>query len=159
MVFYQLVQFYSLGKAHPSSHHRSSQLPSPHAHHQRQSPHPHTQQHPSSVDVRYSRADTPSMMYSGVNKSTAAGSYSYLPPNTIGTTASHYAMAVGAPTGSKPKVSSPAPPHMYGKPSAGIGSGIPVSRVQDTQPSNPIPLTSKPPLSSSVSPSPYQQVF
>lgn len=146
----------NLGKAH----HRSSQLPSPHAHHQRQSPHqhqhPHSQPHPSNADIRYSRSDTPGMMYPSV-KTTAAGSYSYLPPNTLGTT-SPYALAVGA-AGSKPKVSSPAPPHMYGKPNAGIVTGIPVSRVQEvTPPSNPLPLTSKSPLGSSVSPSPYQQV-
>lgn len=125
----------------------SSQLPSPHAH-QRQSPHP-------STDIRYTRSDT-QLMYPSV-KSTVASSYPYMPP--IVTSASHYALQVGASASSKPKVSSPAPPHMYGKPNAGIVSGIPVSRIQEVTPtSNPLPLTAKPPLGSSVSPSPYQQV-
>lgn len=48
------------------------------------------------------------------------------------------------PVPSKPKVSSPAPLHIYGKPSAGITSGIPVCRAQEPQiPVNAIPLTSK----------------
>jgi len=46
----------------------------------------------------------------------------------------------------KPKVSSPAPPHMYGKPSAGIMTGTPVVRSQDSA-AAPLPLTSKAPTS------------
>lgn len=52
------------------------------------------------------------------------------------------------------KVSSPAPPHIYGKPTAGITSGIPVNRAQET--SSPLQLTGKPPMPASTSP--YQQV-
>lgn len=42
---------------------------------------------------------------------------------------------------------------------AGIGSGIPVSRpIETASTANPIPLTSKPLIAASVSPSPYQQM-
>lgn len=42
---------------------------------------------------------------------------------------------------------------------SGIGSGIPVSRpLESANTANPVPLTSKPPLTASVSPSPYQQM-
>lgn len=58
----------------------------------------------------------------------------------------------------KPKVSSPAPHQIFGKPPLGSVSVIPVTRSPHDASSVPIQLTSKPPLSSSVSPSPYQQV-
>lgn len=48
------------------------------------------------------------------------------------------------PVPNKPKVSSPAPLHIYGKPNAGITSGIPVCRSQELPVAvNAIPLTSK----------------
>lgn len=59
---------------------------------------------------------------------------------------------------SKPKVSSPAPHQIFGKPPIGSVSVVPVTRSPHDTPSAPIQLTAKPPLSSSVSPSPYQQV-
>lgn len=59
---------------------------------------------------------------------------------------------------SKPKVSSPAPHQIFGKPPIGSVSVVPVARSTHETPSAPIQLTAKPPLSSSVSPSPYQQV-
>lgn len=180
---HHMVEPQNLGKSHPPpSHHRSNsgssggsgQLPSPHAMHQRQSPHMHSQSspHPSSAEARYrsAAAAADAQMYAAAagGKSAMSSAYSYLPQTTMGATAvpSHYALAVSSGGGasttgssSKPKVSSPAPPHIYGKPNAGIVTGIPVCRIQEvTPPSNPIPLTSKPPLPSSVSPSPYQQV-
>nr|XP_015837929.1 PREDICTED: probable JmjC domain-containing histone demethylation protein 2C isoform X2 [Tribolium castaneum] len=124
----------NLGK---TSHHRpSNQLPSPH--HQRQSPH-HPQQHPS-PELRY-RSES-QMIYPPAAKG------SYFLSNT---TSAYLSPSVSSVSNSKPKVSSPAPHHIYGKPSA----GPPVTRHE---PSTPIQLTSKPPLSSSVSPSPYQQM-
>lgn len=138
----------NLGKV---SHHRSSaQAPSPH--HQRQSPHhPHAQQHPS-PELRYRPSDSHQMIFASSGKS----SFPYIPATT---SIAHYQQQTGSITNSKPKVSSPAPHHIYRKPSPGIGSGIPVSRSMESGAvANPIPLTSKPPLSASVSPSPYQQV-
>lgn len=58
---------------------------------------------------------------------------------------------------SKPKVSSPAPLQIFGKPPLGNVSVVPVTRPPH-EPPTPMQLTSKAPLSSSVSPSPYQQV-
>lgn len=144
----------NLGK---TSHHRSTgQLASPH--HQRQSPHshshPHSQPHPS-PELRYRSVSESSMIY----PTTTKGSISNYPYIVASTTMPHYTVAPNSVSNSKPKVSSPAPHHIYGKPSAGIGSGIPITRAHEASAVvNPIPLTSKPPLSSSVSPSPYQQV-
>lgn len=59
---------------------------------------------------------------------------------------------------SKPKVSSPAPHQIFGKPPIGSVSVVPVTRSPHETPTAPIQLTAKPLLSSSVSPSPYQQV-
>lgn len=139
----------NLGKV---SHHRSSsQAPSPH--HQRQSPHPHAQQHPS-PELRYRTSSEAQQM---IFASAAKPGYAYAPQST--TTVAHYSHSPGAVSNSKPKVSSPAPHHIYGKPLPGIGSGIPVTRpMESVTIANPIPLTSKPPLTSSVSPSPYQQM-
>ena len=133
----------NLGK---SAHHRqSNQLPSPH--HQRQSPHhPHAQQHPS-PELRYrTTSDSQAMVYPTTGKS----NYAFLSSTT-----SAYSLSSTNTSNSKPKVSSPAPHHIYGKPSAGIVAGVPVTRHESAAP---IQLTAKPPLSSSVSPSPYQQV-
>ncbi|KAH0808639.1 hypothetical protein GEV33_014154 [Tenebrio molitor] len=133
----------NLGK---STHHRqTNQMHSPH--HQRQSPHhPHSQQHPS-PELRYrTGSDSQAMIY----PTTGKGNYAFLSNTT-----SAYSLSATSASNSKPKVSSPAPHHIYGKPSAGIVSGVPVTRHEST---TPIQLTSKPPLSSSVSPSPYQQV-
>ena len=142
----------NLGKA---QHHRTSsnQLPSPH--------HPHAQQH-SSPEVRYRNNSESSQatIYSSVStKATIPVNYGYLPQVT---SVQQHALASGSVglSNSKPKVSSPAPHHIYGKPSAGIGSGPPMMRPAENPPSivNPLPLTSKPPtLSTSVSPSPYHQ--
>lgn len=138
----------NLGKV---SHHRTTgQIPSPH--HQRQSPHhPHSQQHPS-PELRYrTSSESQAMIFPSSGKT----SYPY-----IASTASmaHYSVATGTVSNAKPKVSSPAPHHIYGKPPV-MGPGITVTRpMEAVSASNPIPLTSKPPLTSSVSPSPYQQV-
>lgn len=136
----------NLGK---TTHHRSGQLPSPH--HQRNSPHPHSQSH--SNEMRYrSSSESQAMIYPSTVKGTMSSNYPYLTSTTV----QHYTVAANTLSNSKPKVSSPAPHHIYGKPSAGLGSSISVTRVHDP-PSNPLPLTSKPPLSAPVS-SPYQQV-
>ncbi|XP_043460930.1 probable JmjC domain-containing histone demethylation protein 2C isoform X2 [Leptopilina heterotoma] len=137
----------------PPSHHRpgaNAQLPSPHGHpahpHNRQSPHaqhPH-QPHPTPPEPRYlSRpGPEPGIQYG------AKSAYSYPHPPTASST-THYA----APAGSKPKVSSPAPSHIYGKPNSGIMTGTPVCRASETGPvPGPLPLTSK------AGTSPYQQV-
>ncbi|CAG9772614.1 unnamed protein product [Ceutorhynchus assimilis] len=137
-------------EAKSGSHHRSSgQLPSPH--HQRQSPHgqmhPHSQQHPS-PELRY-RQEAGAAAQAMIFPSSAKANYSFLPSST-----SAFTMA-STPTsaGTKPKVSSPAPHHIYGKPTA--VSVVPVTRPHDSQP----PMSMhKPPIGASISPSPYQQV-
>ncbi|KAI4495689.1 hypothetical protein M0802_008524 [Mischocyttarus mexicanus] len=150
-------------KSIPQSHHRSgsagggstttSQLPSSHGHpplhsHNRQSPHaqhPHQPPHPSPPESRYMGRSEPGLPYA-TTKSTYA--YPHPHPPTASPT-SHYA----APTAvSKPKVSSPAPPHIYGKPNSGIMTGTPVCRASEPAVAAPIPLTSK------AGSSPYQQV-
>lgn len=128
----------NLGKV---THHRT--VPSPH--HQRQSPHPHAQQHPS-PELRYrSNSETQAMIFPSSGKS----NYPY-----IASTASiaHYSASIGTVSNTKPKVSSPAPHHIYGKPP------VVTRALEAVSTPNPIPLTSKPPLTASVSPSPYQQV-
>ncbi|KAK2585971.1 hypothetical protein KPH14_010548 [Odynerus spinipes] len=149
-------------KSMPQSHHRSgssgggptttSQLPSPHGHppphsHNRQSPHaqhPHQPPHPSPPE-RYLGRSEPGLPY-GTPKS----SYPYPHPHPpTASPTSHYA---APPAVSKPKVSSPAPPHIYGKPNSGIMTGTPVCRASEPAVAAPIPLTSK------ASSSPYQQV-
>ncbi|KAJ8961960.1 hypothetical protein NQ314_005862 [Rhamnusium bicolor] len=134
----------NLGKA--QSHHRQTgQLPSPH--HQRQSPHqhPHSQPHPS-PEMRYQRgSEGQAMIYQTPGKT----SYPY-------TTAAYTMSTTPSVANSKPKVSSPAPHQIFGKPPLGSVSVVPITRPHET--TAPIQLTAKPPLSSSVSPSPYQQV-
>ncbi|KAJ8952881.1 hypothetical protein NQ318_006497 [Aromia moschata] len=134
----------NLGKA--QSHHRQGQLPSPH--HQRQSPHqhPHSQPHPS-PEMRYPQrvSEGQAMIYQTPGKTSYPFSTA---PYTMSTTPSV--------TNSKPKVSSPAPHQIFGKPPLGGVSVVPITRPHET--SAPMQLTAKPPLSSSVSPSPYQQV-
>ncbi|XP_054265577.1 lysine-specific demethylase 3A-like isoform X2 [Macrosteles quadrilineatus] len=121
----------------PSLPHRQS----PHPHPQRQSPHPHP--HASSPDQRYPPG---TLIYS---KSATVNSYPYPAPAPPPL---HYAAPVTTPP--KPKVSSPAPPHIYGKPSSGISAGTPICRAQEMRLS-PLPLTStKAPLTTS----PYQQM-
>lgn len=158
----------------PVSHHRggggtvppttTTQLPSPHGHppppsasashsHNRQSPHtqhshsqppPPPPSHPSPPE-RYLGRPEPGLPY---NAPKSTYPYPHPHPPTASST-SHYA----APTaGSKPKVSSPAPPHIYGKPSSGIMTGTPVCRASEPAVAAPIPLTSK------AGSSPYQQV-
>lgn len=132
----------NLGK--PTHHRPTNQLPSPH--HQRQSPHhPHAQQH-SSPELRYrSTSESQAMIYPSSGKP----SYPFLANST-----SAYSLPAASVSNSKPKVSSPAPHHIYGKP--GMVPGVPITRHE---PAAPIQLTSKPPtLSAAVSPSPYQQV-
>lgn len=99
----------NLGKV---SHHRSpAQVPSPH--HQRQSPHhPHAQQHPSPEHRYRTAADAQSMVFASTGKS----SYPYIATTSI----AHYTPSAGSVSNSKPKVSSPAPHHIYGKPSPGM---------------------------------------
>ncbi|KAI4476626.1 hypothetical protein M0804_013443 [Polistes exclamans] len=150
-------------KSIPQSHHRSgssgggsttaSQLPSSHGHppphsHNRQSPHtqhPHQPPHPSPPETRYLNRSEPGLPYA-TTKSTYA--YPHPHPPTASPT-SHYA---APPAVSKPKVSSPAPPHIYGKPNSGIMTGTPVCRASEPAVAAPIPLTSK------AGSSPYQQV-
>lgn len=142
------IETQSIGK---SSHHRSSsgQLPSPH--HHRQSPHSHSQTHPP-TEVRYrSVSESQAMMYQPSVKGSAAN-YSYM------ATMAPYTVVGNTVSNSKPKVSSPAPHHIYGKPSPGVGNNIPMTRGHESPAPNSSPLSSKPLLSSSVSPSPYQQV-
>lgn len=139
----------NLGKTH---HRSSGQLPSPH--HQQQSPHhPHAQQHPS-PEMRYrsNSESSASMIYASSGKVPITSNYAYVPQST---TISHYTVAPNSMSNTKPKVSSPAPHHIYGKPLSGIGTRtneVPTSSISPL----PLTLTSKP-LSSSVS-SPYQQV-
>ncbi|XP_033207104.1 probable JmjC domain-containing histone demethylation protein 2C isoform X3 [Belonocnema kinseyi] len=139
----------------PQSHHRpgtTAQLPSPHGHtthpHNRQSPHAQHQHQPPHnplPEPRYlSRpGPEPGMQYG------AKPAYSY-PHQPTASSTTHYA----APAGSKPKVSSPAPSHIYGKPNSGIMTGTPVCRASDPggPVAGPLPLTSK------AGSSPYQQV-
>lgn len=166
-----------------ASHHRSgssgggaptttTQLPSPHGHppppaqpeprlhphNPRQSPHappqhphqPPPPPHPSPPEPRYiSRSEPPGLPY-GAAKSTYPYPHPH-PPTVSPTTSSHY--AAPPPAGSKPKVSSPAPPHIYGKPNSGIMTGTPVCRASEPPVAAPIPLTSK-----AAGSSPYQQV-
>lgn len=158
----------------PASHHRSggavptttTQLPSPHGHppppppapaphpHNRQSPHaqhPHAQPpplppHPSPPEPRYlNRSEQQGIPYAPAK---SAYPYPHPHPPTASPT-SHYAAPT---TGSKPKVSSPAPQHFYGKPNSGIMTGTPVCRASEPAVAAPIPLTSK------AGSSPYQQV-
>ncbi|KAK7792128.1 hypothetical protein R5R35_009657 [Gryllus longicercus] len=156
----------SVGKVHSRP---QSQQSSPHNHPHRQSPHQHVliqqTQHPSPPEQRYTAASNPASHAYGLPKANMAP-YPY-PPTGLVASGSHYSLTPqsSASTGSKPKVvSSPAPPHIYGKPglssgmSPGITSGTPVCRPPDTNVNSPLPLTSKAPLSSSVSPSPYQQM-
>lgn len=71
-------------------------------------------------------------------------------PALATTAAAHYALT-------KPKVSSPAPQHIYGKPACVVP---PPGRVAaPSQDGCPLPLTSKAQPLPSVSPSPYQQVM
>ncbi|XP_048524488.1 probable JmjC domain-containing histone demethylation protein 2C isoform X3 [Dendroctonus ponderosae] len=136
-----------VAKSAAQQHHRSSssgQLPSPH--HQRQSPHanpavhPHSQQH-SSPELRY-RQDLAPSAQTMIFPTGAKCGYSYMSSMHPTSTSS----------GSKTKVSSPAPHHIYGKPTA--VSVVPVTRLNESS----VPLTlHKPPLGTSIS-SPYQQV-
>lgn len=140
----------------PLPPHRQSPHPphrqSPHPHQpplpHRQSPHPHPQRqsphlHVSSPDQKYQPG---TLIYS---KSATVNSYPYPAPAPPPL---HYAQPVTTPP--KPKVSSPAPPHMYGKPSSGITAGTPICRAQEMRLS-PLPLPStKPPLTTS----PYHQL-
>lgn len=159
----------------PASHHRgggavpttTTQLPSPHGHppppppapaphsHNRQSPHaqhPHAQPqpplppHPSPPEPRYlNRSEQQGIQYASAK---SAYPYPHPHPPTASPT-SHYAAPT---TGSKPKVSSPAPQHFYGKPNSGIMTGTPVCRASEPAVAAPIPLTSK------AGSSPFQQV-
>ncbi|XP_030757045.1 probable JmjC domain-containing histone demethylation protein 2C isoform X2 [Sitophilus oryzae] len=152
-------------------HHRSSgnQMPSPH--HQRQSPHgvahPHSQQH-MSPELRFRQEPGQTMIFPTSGKAIFNDTSGCMLTNDIfikgkpgfpfmstASTPGGYTLATTASmAGSKPKVSSPAPQHIYGKPSA--VSVVPVSRPHEVQaPPHPVP---KPPLSANVSPSPYQQV-
>lgn len=129
----------------------------PHSHNPRQSPHappqhphqPPPPPHPSPPEPRYLSRPEPTGLPYGAAKSTYPYPHPH-PPTTAPTTASHY--AAPPPAGSKPKVSSPAPPHIYGKPNSGIMTGTPVCRASEPPVAAPIPLTSK------AGSSPYQQV-
>lgn len=141
-----------VAKGIPQGHHRSSnQLPSPHGHpmhpHNRQSPHaphPHQTPHPSPPEPRHLSRPEPGIPYG-----TPKGAYPYPHPPSSSPT-SHYA----ASPGSKLKVSSPAPQHIYGKPNSGIMSGTPVCRAPEPAIPAVLPLNSK----ANSSPLAYQQV-
>ncbi|KAJ8884458.1 hypothetical protein PR048_016315 [Dryococelus australis] len=145
----QARQGYEYRSPSQSPHHLSQRhTPSP-LHHrtQVQQPQPHRQ----SPDQRYRTYGTPA-------KPATMANYPY---PTLVTTAAHYipVPGVNVTPGSKPKVSSPAPPHIYGMPTAGISTGVPVCRPDvSIGTSMPLPLTSKAPVASSLSPSPYQQM-
>ncbi|XP_057340415.1 probable JmjC domain-containing histone demethylation protein 2C isoform X2 [Microplitis mediator] len=121
---------------HPSSHSHNRQ--SPHS-----QPHPHQTPHPSPPESRYLNRPEPGLLYAS-----SKPSYSY-PHQPNASPTSHYT----APPGSKPKVSSPAPPHIYGNPGPGILTGTPVCRASEPAVPAPLPLTSK-----ATGSSPYQQV-
>lgn len=147
----------SISKVHsvPPMHHRARQSPHPPQH--RQSPHPpppqphhrqspHSHPHRQSPHQQHPHPSPPGTVV--YTKPATVGSYPYpapVPP------LQHYV----PPIPPKPKVSSPAPPHIYGKPSptSGISSGTPVCRPQEVTLS-PISLATKPPLATS----PYQQM-
>ncbi|XP_060527245.1 probable JmjC domain-containing histone demethylation protein 2C isoform X2 [Cylas formicarius] len=128
------------------------QLPSPH--HHRQSP--HGQQH-ASPDLRF-RTTSDAGGVGGAQQTMVFPSGSTKPYPFLSTTAAAvtaFTASNSSSANSKPKVSSPAPHHIYGKPSAGMVSVVPVAtRPPVTHDAVPMPLP-KPP---SASPSPYQQV-
>uniref|UniRef100_A0A7R9ILJ1 [histone H3]-dimethyl-L-lysine(9) demethylase n=2 Tax=Timema TaxID=61471 RepID=A0A7R9ILJ1_9NEOP len=138
----------------PGQYRSPSQSPHPLAH--RHTPSPHHEAHKTSPrPAPPQQRQSPDQRYYHPAKPATVATYPYPSP---GNPAVHYPLA-GATAGPKPKVSSPAPPHIYGKPSAGITAGTPVCRPQDVGSSPlPLPLTSKAPLPASVSPSPYQQM-
>lgn len=121
-----------------NAHHR--QISSPHR--QRQSP--HAPQH-SSPEIIY-RGPQDTMIYPTPGKA----NYQYL-ASTAG-----YSHQTTNVSNSKPKVSSPAPHHIYGKPSAGILTGLQPSPREQAGPAMQI-MNSKPPMPMSISPSPFQQ--
>ncbi|XP_045460548.1 lysine-specific demethylase 3A-like isoform X3 [Harmonia axyridis] len=125
-----------------TTHHR--QLSSPH--HHRQSP--HAPQH-SSPEMRYrGNSEAQTIIYPAPGKA----NYQFM-ATTAGY--SHHTTNV---SNSKPKVSSPAPHHIYGKPSAGILSGLPPnSRGMEQSSAAMQILNTKPPMPLSISPSPFQQ--
>uniref|UniRef100_A0A7R9GZ68 [histone H3]-dimethyl-L-lysine(9) demethylase n=1 Tax=Timema cristinae TaxID=61476 RepID=A0A7R9GZ68_TIMCR len=138
----------------PGQYRSPNQSPHPLAH--RHTPSPHHETHKTSPrPAPPQQRQSPDQRYYHPAKPATVATYPYPSP---GNPAAHYPLA-GATAGPKPKVSSPAPPHIYGKPSAGITAGTPVCRPQDVGSSPlPLPLTSKAPLPASVSPSPYQQM-
>ncbi|XP_044761526.1 lysine-specific demethylase 3B isoform X2 [Coccinella septempunctata] len=125
-----------------TTHHR--QISSPH--HHRQSP--HAPQH-SSPEMRYrSTPEAQTIIYPTPGKA----NYQFL-ATTAGY--SHHTTNV---SNSKPKVSSPAPHHIYGKPTAGILSGLPPNPRGGEQGAAALQImSSKPPMPLSISPSPFQQ--
>ncbi|KAI4459227.1 jmjc domain-containing histone demethylation protein [Holotrichia oblita] len=128
-------------------------------HHPPHAPSPHHHHEPQNLGKTHHRSNSessPSMIYASSAKVPITSNYTYL---SQANTMSHYTVASNTLSNTKPKVSSPAPHQFYGKPTSGIGSGLPVSRSNEVATSiSPIPLTlTAKPLSSSVS-SPYQQV-
>ncbi|XP_018331475.1 probable JmjC domain-containing histone demethylation protein 2C [Agrilus planipennis] len=138
------------------------QTPSPHLLQQRQSPHPSpadaSPHHHHHHQQRYRSSSESAIIYPSKPSPASTGNFNYhMPPSSnysVGSSSS-------SSTLNKSKVSSPAPHHIYGKP-----SGAP-SVVREIVPSpsssnNPIPLTSssssKPAIGCCVSPSPFQQV-
>lgn len=146
----------------PQTHHRQSPLPANQppvqlAPHQRHSP------HLSSTSSRTS--SPPEQRYISVASPNTAGLYTKGPiaslphPAAAGVNSAAYAYSssmssvTSVPTSMKPKVSSPAPPHFYGKPTSGISTGTPVCRPQEVS-INAVPINSK----VLITPSPYQQL-
>ncbi|XP_034938275.1 lysine-specific demethylase 3B isoform X1 [Chelonus insularis] len=120
---------------HLAVHNRQPQSP-----HQT-APHLTASEQPLPRHLSNSRTDLPYVSSStSLSSSSPSPSHSYLhhrPPNVSPTP--HYATQ----TTSKPKVSSPAPPHIYGKPTSGIMTGTPVCRNLESSILAPLPLTSK----------------
>lgn len=168
----------------PSPHQHHHQRQSPH----QQQPHPHAQPHQSpELRYGRAASDGQAMIYQVpggkliINQHlqfdsncVLSGKSSY-PFTTVGQGAGYTTISQALPlsatasnlstTPSKPKVSSPAPHQLYGKQqlcgpvSVVHVSGGPQVTVQSHESSSSLQLiTPKPPLSSSVSPSPYQQV-
>lgn len=124
--------------------------------------HPHSRASAHTPEPRYLRSEPGMGAYAGAKPTYPSAYQQHGHPQqvAVASSASASPSSAGAhystppPAASKPKVSSPAPSHIYGKPNSGIMTGTPVCRPT-TEPGpvpSPIPLTSK------AATSPYQQV-
>ncbi|XP_065222139.1 lysine-specific demethylase 3B-like isoform X6 [Planococcus citri] len=167
-----------------SPHHRQSPLPAsqaapsplapPQQHHlhHRQSPHslppsalsPPDQRYPSaSVNLYQKATGPPTGSPYGYPATITGPGGQILHPNAVSISSQQATPPPSASSSSlsKPKVSSPAPHHIYGKPSSGITSGTPVCRPSPQQEISlsPVPPpTVSTPTKCLLTPSPYQQL-